>query len=142
LKRYIIIFTISYVILLLLLGGLAEILKLSSGTAFAVAAVGGASFFAAAAFAKDHARPPTGEEKTSFAWRALLSVWVVSLLFSAVFIASQVPAGELRGLLRSFTSGSALALGAGFFLFASALHYFAIRWSFGWYAGRTTGGGA
>ena len=139
-SRHIKIFTVSYLILILLLAGLAEILKIQSGTPFAVASVLGATLFASMAFAKDHARAPTNEEKSSFAWRALLCVWLISLLCAAVFIAVLVPASEVRSFLRTFTSGSALALAAGFFLFISAIHYVAIRWSFGWYARRSAGG--
>jgi hypothetical protein len=140
LNRYIKIFTASYLILIVLLAGVAEILKLESSTPFAVASVLGATLFASMAFAKDHARAPTSEEKTAFAWRALLAVWLVSLLCAAVFIAVLVPAGEVRNFLSSFATGSALALAAGFFLFISAIHYVAIRWSFGWYARRAAGG--
>ena len=139
-NRYIKIFTFSYVVLVVLLAGLAEILKVKSGTPFAVASVLGATFFASAAFAKDHARAPTREEKAAFAWRALLSVWLLSLVFSVVFMAILVPASEVRSMLRMFTSGSTLVWIGGLFLFLSVIHYLAIRWSFGWYAKRAAGG--
>lgn len=141
-NRYIRIFAIAYVVLIVLIAGVVEILKLNAGTSFAVASALGATFFASSAFAKDHGRPPTREEKSAFAWRALLCVWGVSLLCSVALVALLVPARELGATLRSFTSGSMLALVAGVVLFVSGLHYVAIRWSFGWYARLAAGRGA
>jgi hypothetical protein len=142
LKRYITIFTAAYAALILLFTAVAEILKLNAGTAFAVASVMGAGFIASAVFGKDRDRAPTREEKGAFAWRALLCVWLVSLAFSIVLLALLVPAGELRAMLRSFTSDSMPVLAAGIVVFISVLYYIAIRWSFGWYAGRAARRGA
>jgi hypothetical protein len=142
LKRYITIFTAAYVALLVLFAVVVEILKLNAGTAFAVVSVMGAGFIASAVFAKDHARAPTSEEKAAFAWRALLCVWLMSLAASITLLALLVPASELRAMLRSFTSGSMPALAAGIVAFISVLYYVAIRWSFGWYAGRAARRGA
>jgi hypothetical protein len=137
LKRYITIFTAAYVALLLLFAAGVELLKLNGGAAFAVTSVMGAGFIASAVFGKDHARAPTREEKAAFAWRALLCVWLVSLVFSIVLLALLVPASEVRAMLRNFTSGSMPILAAGIVMFISVLYYIAIRWSFGWYAGRS-----
>lgn len=136
-KRYITIFTAAYVALLLLFAAGVELLKLNGGAAFAVTSVMGAGFIASAVFGKDHARAPTREEKAAFAWRALLCVWLVSLVFSIVLLALLVPASEVRAMLRNFTSGSMPILAAGIVMFISVLYYIAIRWSFGWYAGRS-----
>lgn len=135
-NRYVAIFTAANVVLTLLLAGLVEILKLKSGTPFAVAAVFGSSCIAAAFFAKDHARAPTKEEKAAFAWRALACTWLVSLLMSVVVFVLLVPASDMGVFFRAVTSGSALGLGIAIFVFTSLIYYVAIRWSFGWYGNR------
>lgn len=134
LTRYIVIFTVANLILTIAIGVLAEVLKLNSGGGLAVTAALGASFLAAAAFAKDHARPPSNEEKRSFAWRALLSTWLVSLVLSAAVLAFLIPASDARVLLRTLLSGMGLVFMLGALVVISAIYYFAIRWAFGWYA--------
>ena len=133
-NRYVALFTAANVVLTIAVAALAELLKLKSGSGLAVAAALGASFFAAAAFARDHSRPPTSEERGAFAWRALLSTWVVSLVLAAMLLAFLVEPAELRALYRTLMSATALTIAAGAMLFVSAIYYVAIRWSFGWYA--------
>ena len=62
-NRYVGIFIAANVILTLAIAGIAEVLNLKSGSGFAMTAALGASFLAAAAFAKDHARTPRVRRK-------------------------------------------------------------------------------
>ena len=131
---YVIRFTIANAVLTVALAILAEMLKLKSGSGLAAGCAIASSFFAAAAFAKDHSREPTSAEKSAFAWRAVLATWLVSLVLAGMFLAVFSSAAEVRGILGVLKSGSMLALMVGTLLFVSAIYYLGIRWSFGWYA--------
>jgi polyferredoxin len=133
-NRYVIRFTVAYVILTVVLACLAELLNLKFDGSLIAGAVMASSFFAGAAFARDHARPPTDEERTSFARRALMATWLVTLVLAAIVIAIWIAPAEILSFARSFMSGSVLALAIGALLLVSAIYYFAIRWSFGFYA--------
>lgn len=131
---YVIRFAIVNAVLTVVLGVIAEIIKLKSGGGFAVACAIAASFFAASAFAKDHSREPTVEEKRTFAWRALVATWLISLVLTAIVLAIFSTAAEVGDVLRFLMKGSVFALVAGTLLLVSAIYYVGIRWSFGWYA--------
>lgn len=131
-NRYIVIFTVANLILTVAIGVVTSILNLKSGSGLAVGAAMGASILAASAFVKAHARPPTREETKAFAWRALLSTWLVSLVLTAFVLVALMP-GSLRGLSRGLFSGMGLVFVLGAFLVISAIYYVGIRWSFGWY---------
>lgn len=130
--RYIIIFTVANLILTVAIGVVTSILNLKSGSGLAVGAAMGASILAASSFVKAQARAPTREETKAFAWRALLSTWLVSLVLTAFVLVALMP-GSLRGLSRGLFSGMGLVFVLGAFLVISAIYYVGIRWSFGWY---------
>ena len=131
--RYIVIFTVTNFLMTIAIGVVASILNLKSGSGMAVGAALGASILAASSFVKAHARAPTREETKAFAWRALLSTWLVSLVLTAVVVLGFMPASEARGLLRGLFSGVGLVFLLGALFFISAIYYLGIRWSFGWY---------
>ena len=131
---YVIRFALANVVVTVLLAIMAEILKLKSASGLAVGAAIAASFFAASAFAKDHSREPTSEEKGVFALRALLATWLISFVLVGIALAIFSTAAEVQGMLRFLKSRSMLALVGGAVLFISAVYYVGIRWSFGWYA--------
>lgn len=139
-NRYVGRFVIANFVLMVLVAVLAEVLKLNSGAGLAIGATMGSSFFAAAAFAKDHGRAPTKLEKGAFAWRALCATWLISLFLVAVIAAIFVPVAEIRELARSLASGAVIGIGIGVVLFVSAINYVGIRWSFGWFAKLTAEG--
>lgn len=118
----------------ILVGIIAEVLKLKSGSGLAIGACIASSFFAASAFVKDHGRNPTKAEKGTFAWRALCATWLVSLTLTILFLAVFVSAAEVAAFTRALKSGTGLAFGIGAVLFISTIYYIGIRWSFGWYA--------
>jgi hypothetical protein len=132
--RYIARFTISNLILTIGLAALAVILKIDYGSSLAIGATLVASMFAASGFSRDHARAPTDEERKSFAWRALLNAWAVSLLLTTAFLVLLGELGSALAILRTMKLSVVLIVGAGAIVFMSAIYYIAIRWSFGWYA--------
>lgn len=134
LNRYVLIFTVANVFLTIAVAVLAEALKLKSGSSFGLVVALGSSVFAAWAFVRNHERPPTPEEKNSFAWRALVSTLLVSLILSALVLGFLVAPSELKNMVDTLKSGTVLAMVAGALIFISAIYYLAIRWSFGWYA--------
>jgi hypothetical protein len=132
-SRYIIIFTVTNLLMTIAIGVVTSIFDLKSGSGMAVGAAMGASILAAAAFVKAHARAPTREETKDFAWRALLATWLVSLVLTAIVVLVLLPAGEARSLFRGLSSGMGLVFVLGAFFFVSVIYYFGIRWAFGWY---------
>jgi len=134
LRRYVIRFTVASVVLMLVLGIATELLKIKAAGGLTIAIALGASFFAAAAFAKDQSRAPTTEEKSTFAWWSLVSSWLTSLLLTVAVVATSFSASEIQGLKRALNSPAILGLGLAFLVVVSAVLYFAIRWAFGWYA--------
>lgn len=132
-NRYIIIFTVTNVVMTIAIGVVTSILNIKSGSGMAVGAAFGASVMAASAFVKAHARAPTLEETKDFAWRALLATWLVSLVLTAAVVLALMPASEARSLLRGLFSGMGLVILLGASLFISAIYYVSIRWAFGWY---------
>lgn len=134
-KKYTFVFSAAYLLLTLILAAIAELVEIKSGASgLGIAAVFGASSIAAWSFHKDHARVPTLEEKKSYAWQALLSTWLVSLLLVVCAIALFFSPADTKAILGLMQTKLFLAIFAGGALFISLVNYVAIRWSFGWYA--------
>lgn len=133
-KKYTLTFAVAYLVLALALVAIAELLKIKGGAGFGIAATFAASFLAAWKFTKDHDRQPTPEERKSYAWQALLSVWVISLLLVAVIFAAFLSPSETRAMFTFMATKTFLAIGSGAAVFVSLVYYVAIRWSFAWYA--------
>jgi uncharacterized Tic20 family protein len=132
-KKYVLVFSASYLALAVVLGVVAELLKFKASAGLGVVPILGASFIAAWIFSKDHAREPTPQEKKSFTWQALLSFWVVSLVMSLLLILFLSP-NERAALLGIAATKTFLLIFLGSAVFLSAIFFFAIRWSFAWYA--------
>ena len=133
-NRYVAIFTAVNAALTVTVAVLTEVLKVESGSGLAIVAVLAASIAAAAVFARDHARPPTSEESAAFAWRSLLTTWLVSLVLISVALTWLAAPEELQSMARMFRSGMVVAFAVGAVVVTSAIYYVAIRWSFAWYA--------
>ncbi len=139
LNRYALIFIIANILLNITVAALFASFDLGSGdilTAILTAAfVIAPTFFASAAFVKDHKRPPTEDEKSSFAWRAIGAYVLTSVATAALLIGIELNPEERAALL---TSGGmsmivwiiSLVL-IGIYL---TICYFGVRWLFGWYA--------
>lgn len=133
-KKYTLIFSLSYFVLALVAGAITEWLQLKIGTGVGISTTIAASFMAAWQFTKDHNRQPTLEEKKTYAWQALMGVWIVSLLILAVIFAVFLSPRDIEPLFYLFDSTLILAIGAGLTVFISFIYYVVIRWSFAWYA--------
>jgi membrane protease YdiL (CAAX protease family) len=135
LNRYALIFIIANTLLTIALAALFATFDLGSGGSLTVALVIAPTFFASAAFVKDHKRPPTEDEKSSFAWRAIGAYVLTSVATAALLIGIELNPEERAALL---TSGGmsmivwiiSLVL-IGIYL---TICYFGVRWLFGWYA--------
>jgi hypothetical protein len=133
LNRYILHFTIANLALTIVAAFLAELFQLKSGSFLPLIAAQASSFFAASAFARDYGRPATTQEKNAFAWRALLSTFVISLVLSVIVLSIFLKSSELWSIIRTLSTATGLTIFFGVMIFVSAIYYFAIRWSFGWY---------
>ncbi len=140
-NRYALIFIIANILLNITVAALFATFDLGSGdilTAILTAAfVIAPTFFASAAFVKDHKRPPTADEKSSFAWRAI----------GAYALTSDNTAALLIGIAFTFNPSERAALftsdGMPMMIWIASLAligiylticYFGVRWLFGWYA--------
>ncbi len=134
-NRYALIFFIANILLTVAVAALSTTFDLGSGGSLTVALVIAPTFFASAAFVKDHKRPPTEDEKSSFAWRAIGAYVLTSVATAALLIGIELNPEERAALL---TSGGmsmivwiiSLVL-IGIYL---TICYFGVRWLFGWYA--------
>lgn len=133
-KKYTFLFSVAYLLLSLVLVAVADFLKLKGGASFGVATVLGASFLAAWKFTKDHEREPTLDEKKSYAWQALVGVWLISLLVVIGVFAVFFSPSEINAFINLMATKTFLFIFAGGAIFISAIYYVAIRWSFAWYA--------
>ncbi|MDP3700314.1 MAG: ABZJ_00895 family protein [Hylemonella sp.] len=135
-KKYTLVFSIAYLVFGLVFFAVAELLKINANASFSVATTLASSFLAAWKFAKDHGREPTIEEKKSYAWQALLSVWVISLILAIVMFAAFLSPSEAKGVLTVMGTWQTtyLVIGLGISVFVSLVYYVAIRWSFAWFA--------
>jgi len=133
LKKYTLVFAIAYLVLTVVVTLIIEMLDVIGGNSANFAVALGASFIAAAKFSREQRRLPTVEEKRTFAWQGLLSVWAISLVLAIAvftFLIPELKLSDLLGLLRDPTILAIAVIAAGFI---SAIYYVAIRWSFSWY---------
>jgi hypothetical protein len=133
-KKYVIAFTVLNLVLAIVLALLAESLKMKGGGGFGVAAAISSAFLAGWLFVRDFDRPPSNDEKASFAWKSLVTIWVLSLAFAAVALPFLMSAKAFADTLSFLASWQYIGLIAGVLLFVSVIYYFGIRWSFGLYA--------
>lgn len=133
-KKYTFVFSVAYFLFAIGVAAVAQLFNLKGGAGLGIAATFAASFLAAWKFTKDHDREPTPEEKKTYAWQALVSVWAVSIVLAAGVLAIFLSTNETKALLSVMVSKTFLLIFAGGALFISVIYYIAIRWSFAWYA--------
>jgi len=133
-KRYVIVFGLANVVLLIVLALVAQLLKLRIGTSLAVTSSGASAIIAGGLFFRDYDRAPSSEEKSSFAWGALATTWLVSVLLAGAVLPFLMKAGDLKRFFSLFSSWGAASYAACAVLVVSTIHYFALRWMFGVYA--------
>lgn len=127
-KKYAIIFSVSNVVISLLLGVTLTILDVG-GSGTVLATVIAASLIAAWRFIKDHNRLPTEDEKSSYAKLSLLYITIASVV--AVFLYMLIAMPE--ELVNTITSVTFLTVMLGVLAIFSLIYYFAIKLSFSWY---------
>jgi hypothetical protein len=132
-KKYTLIFCISFLVLTIVLAAVAGWLEIKAGAGFGVMAIFAASSLAAWKFTKDNNRPPTLEEKKIYAWQALLGAWIVTFLLVAVMFVSLSPS-DTKSLLDFMATKTFLFIATCVSVFTSLIYYLSIRWSFAWYA--------
>jgi hypothetical protein len=133
-KKYVIAFTVVNLVLTVVLALLASAFKMKGGNSLGAGAAVSSAFLAGWLFFRDYDRAPSGDEKTSFAWKSLATIWVMSLAVAAVVIAFFMSAKDFKSALSFIASWRYGGFFVGVILFVSAIYYFGIRWSFGWYA--------
>ena len=138
-KKYALVFAVSYLLLTVVLGAIAEVLKVKGGSGFNIAAMLASSFFAASRFTKEQCRLPTAEELKLYSWLAVSAVWGVSLLLLVVALAFLFSPTEANALLLFAASKIFIGIFVVGGLIISVIYYFAIKWSFSWYAKRACG---
>jgi hypothetical protein len=136
LRKYTIIFAVAYLLSTVGSAFISEALKLKAGVSLNLAVVFAAGFIAAWSFGKDRQRAPSKAENASFAWQALSSVWIISFILVATFLAFLSSPAESKAIVAYATSKEFLPIGAGAAVVISAVYYIAIRWSFSWFAKR------
>jgi hypothetical protein len=135
-KKYVMAFTGVNLVLTAVLALLVGALKIKGGTSTSMGAslAMASAFVAGWLFFRDHDRAPSVKEKISFAWKSLATIWALSLTVAAVVLPFYMSARDFQSVLSLITSSRYVGYFAGVFLFVSAIYYFGIRWSFGWYA--------
>ena len=136
-KKYVLIFTISYLLLTIALAIITSLLKVGGGTTLNIAVTIASSFIAAWQFTKEQERIPTTEENNSYARLALAGTWAVSLLLVIAFLALLVPPTELETFKKLISTKIFLIIFPIAFIVLSVIYYFVIKWSFSWYAKQT-----
>jgi len=133
-KKYVLIFTVAYLLLTVTLAIAATLLKVNSGTLLNLGVAIASSFFAAWQFTKEHARIPTREENTAYARLALVATWGVSAFLVVSFLAIFLSPAELEAFRKLMTTKMFLAVAPVACIVLSVIYYFVIKWSFSWSA--------
>ncbi len=130
-KKYVLIFSARYLVLVLAHSVARIYLNLQSSIVHNVIIVCLSSIIAAIVFKRDQNRSPTAEETKSFSLLSLLSVWAISLCVMVGLVAyqSNFSPVEVGSTLDTLASTGFLFT----FILISALYYLAIRASFPWY---------
>jgi len=133
-KKYALIFSVSYVVAAVLVGVVGELFRLRSSGTIGIAAILAASMFAAHQFTNNHQREPTLGETKSYALQALLGFWAVSLIVFGALFAFFGDKNASKMFMELLAAGWFLLAMAVGVLLVSLICYVAIRWSFAWYA--------
>lgn len=136
--KYAVFFSIAYLLLTALCAALVTAVDIggNAGMGLNIAVTIGSSFLAASRFVADHERLPSAPEKGAYALGALIGAMLASLLLVVAILGMLISPRELIWLLSLIESPKVIALIVGSTLFSWVVYYFAIRWSFSWYAKR------
>lgn len=129
-KKYSIIFAITYFIVIFGLGEIAERYQIDAAMTLNFFSTVLSVFIAAFWFAKQQNRRPSHDEVMAFSWQGLAGVWIASIISTAIMFTFFISPNEVMGLLKN--------AGMGVIIFAvlvggpiiSLVYFFLIRLSF------------
>ncbi|OYY73217.1 MAG: hypothetical protein B7Y40_10405 [Gammaproteobacteria bacterium 28-57-27] len=136
-KKYVVVFAVTYLLLTVALGTIAEMLKIGGGAGLNIAATIASSFVAAWRFTKEQGRLPTAEENSLYTRLALASVWLVSLLLVVAFFVFFMSPADVDAIKKILVTKIFIIAATVGFIVLSAIYYFVIKWSFSWYTKQT-----
>jgi hypothetical protein len=136
-KKYVLFFAFSYLVLIAALCAAVVFLDFDSVGGLNIAALLVANFIAARQFTRDQNRHPTPAETKSYSLLALASIWCISLAILLVVLEFVFGYGAVSVFLENtMPSIEAKLMLFAIYLLISAITYLAIRWSFSWFAKR------
>jgi len=132
-KKYINLFALWYLIAVIALGIVSYLFNINSAST-SIASIIAAGMAAGSSFAKDYNRPPTPEEKSSFAWGATFVIVAFTTIALALIYFFGLSDKEAASISNVLSSGLFLGMFGGLVIFILLVSFWAARWSFGWYA--------
>lgn len=128
-KKYILIFTLTYLALSLIAGLAAMLFDFNGSIVFSILAVLIASYTAAKMFVRDCRRLPTLNEKKSYAWQACLGSLFVSIFLTMASYALLDPDRQ-QEIFELLGESDFVMYAAVVMLVITLLQYGGLRWSF------------
>jgi hypothetical protein len=135
-KRHVLQFAAAWLVSAALLAIVIQVVNVEGGVWVSVPMLIAASFFAAARFAKEVKRAPTVQELGQFASWAVVANLMLSIAIIAILFAMGATPSQHQALGRALTSPLFLSMAAVGLGLAMLIHFFLIKWCFGWYANR------
>ncbi len=129
-KKYSIIFAITYFIVIFGLGEIAERFQINASMTLNILSTVLSVFIAALWFAKEQNRQPSPDEVTTFAWQALAGVWIASMISTAIMFAFFISPSDVMAMLKELSMGVLIVGGLIGALIISVVYFFLIRFSF------------
>jgi hypothetical protein len=126
LSRYIVRFTLAYLVVQVVAGVISAILAPESGATLAFAALIAAAYFSASKFVTDQKRMPISGERLRLVVYSMLSSLGVStmLVLSLLVVIGQIGlVGQLPGIIANIGAGTVVGV-----LMISLLMYFMVLW--------------
>lgn len=133
LNRYIIKFSIAYIIGLVALTVVFYFFEFSLNSGMSAAILLGAAMYAAGTFVEENKRVPTKIEKSKLVWLSLVISWTISITLSMVFLLIM---GGMEVLIELLYLGGEqnIVILIGALLFVSLLYFLALSWCYGGFA--------
>lgn len=133
-KKYILYFSITYLIAMVIMAVIISFFDVPGGTSIACLMTAG--FVTANKFVQDHQRAPNPIEKKQLVWSCLAASIAISLFGSIIVLAVVFKSMSFLSLL-SAISPWILLIALGITLL---IHYLILAMSFGWMANKTVKG--
>jgi hypothetical protein len=130
LKKYSILFAITYFIVIFGLGEIAERYQIDAAMTLNFFSTVLSVFIAALWFARQQNRRPSHDEVMAFSWQGLAGVWIASIISTAIMFTFFISPMDVMAMLKEL-SMAVIVVGAligG--LIACVIYFFLIRFSF------------